>query len=77
MKTTEKTGKVVSSLSMDGKDSAIFTTTKGMVLRTSMKNLRVMGRATQGVRVVRLKEGDRVAGMVKVPVAEEVDVEKK
>jgi len=76
LKTTEKTGKVVSSLPMDDKDSVIFTTTKGMVLRTSMKNLRVMGRATQGVRVVRLKEGDRVAGMVKVPVAEKVEESK-
>jgi DNA gyrase/topoisomerase IV subunit A len=41
-----------------------------MVIRVSMKDLRVMGRATQGVHVVRLKEGDRVADIVKVPVAE-------
>jgi DNA gyrase subunit A len=44
-----------------------------MVIRTRMKELRVMGRATQGVHVVRLKEGDKVADLVKVPVAEGAD----
>jgi len=67
LKINDKTGTVVSSLSMDNKDSMIATTSKGMVLRVSMKDLRVMGRATQGVRVVKLKEGDKVADVVKVP----------
>ena len=70
MKTTPKTGRVVSALNVNGKDSVIATTTKGMVLRTSMKDIRVMGRATQGVRVVRLKEGDKVACVAKVPKEE-------
>ena len=70
---SDKTGKVISSLSVNDKDSVIFTTTKGMVIRTRMKELRVMGRATQGVHVVRLKEGDKVADLVKVPVAEGAD----
>ena len=43
-----------------------------MVIRTSMKDLRVMGRATQGVHVVRLKEGDKVADIVKVPSEDEI-----
>jgi DNA gyrase subunit A len=67
---TDKTGKVISSLSVNDKDSVIVTTTKGMVIRTSMKDLRVMGRATQGVHVVKLKDGDKVADIVKVPIAE-------
>jgi DNA gyrase/topoisomerase IV subunit A len=37
-----------------------------------MRDLRVMGRATQGVHVVKLKEGDRVADIVKVPKDDEV-----
>jgi DNA gyrase subunit A len=69
---SDKTGKVVSSLSVHDKDSIIVTTTKGMMIRVSMKDLRVMGRATQGVHVVRLKEGDRVADVVKVPEAESI-----
>ena len=72
LKTTDKTGYVVASLSVNDKDSVIATTVKGMVLRTGMKNLRVMGRATQGVQVVRIKEGDKVADVVKVPNEEAV-----
>ncbi|MAE49196.1 DNA gyrase subunit A [Candidatus Pacearchaeota archaeon] len=67
MKTSAKTGDIVGALSVDGKDSVIATTSKGMVIRVGMKDLRVMGRATQGVKVVKLKEGDRVVDVVKVP----------
>lgn len=69
---SDKTGEVISSLSVDDKDSIIVTTVKGMTLRTSMKDLRVMGRATQGVHVVKLKEGDKVADVVKVPREDEL-----
>lgn len=79
---SDKSGEVVGSLSVNDKDSIIITTTKGMVLRISMKDLRVMGRATQGVHVVNLKQpGDRVADAVKVPrddeILKEVEEEKK
>ena len=69
---SEKTGSIITSLSVTDKDSVITTTTKGMILRTSMKEMRVMGRATQGVHMVRLKEGDKVADVVKVPVADDL-----
>jgi DNA gyrase subunit A len=72
---TDKTGDVISSLSVSDSDSVIVTTTKGMVLRTNMDELRVMGRATQGVHVVRLKDGDKVATVAKVPEAERGDSE--
>lgn len=72
LKTNDKTGDIVSSLSVSDKDSVIATTIKGMVMRLSMKGLRVMGRATQGVRLIRLKDGDRVADIVKIPLEEEV-----
>ncbi|MEK6854685.1 MAG: DNA gyrase subunit A [Nanoarchaeota archaeon] len=67
LKINDKTGSIVSSLSVNDQDSVIVTTAKGMVLRTNMKNLRVMGRATQGVHVVRLKEGDKVIDIIKLP----------
>ncbi len=72
---SDKTGKVISSISVSDKDSIIVTTTKGMVIRVTMNDLRVMGRATQGVYVVRMKEGDKVADVVKVPDAEEIGSE--
>ncbi len=76
LKTTDKTGDVVASVSVSDKDSIIVTTTQGIVIRISMKELRVMGRATQGVRVVRLKERDKVADVVKVPIVEISNIEK-
>ena len=72
LKTSDKTGNIVSSLSVNDKDSVIATTTKGMIIRVSMRDLRVMGRATQGVRVIKLKDGDKVADVVKVPIAEDI-----
>ncbi|MBS3090113.1 DNA gyrase subunit A [Candidatus Pacearchaeota archaeon] len=73
--TSDKTGDVIGSLSVNDKDSVIATTTKGMVIRVSMKDLRVMGRATQGVHVVKIKEGDKVADIVKVPMADGIPAE--
>ena len=72
MKTSVKTGDIVGALSVDAKDSVIATTSKGMVIRVGMKDLRVMGRATQGVKVVKLKEGDRVVDVVRVPREEDI-----
>ncbi|MEK6861255.1 MAG: DNA gyrase C-terminal beta-propeller domain-containing protein, partial [Nanoarchaeota archaeon] len=60
------------ALSVDDKDSIIAMTTHGMTIRTTMKNLRVMGRATQGVHVVRLKDNDKLAAVVKVPSEEDI-----
>jgi len=70
LKVKDKTGGVVKTVSVKNKDSVIITTAKGMVIRVSMKNIRVMGRATQGVRIVRLKPSDKVVDLVKVPVHE-------
>jgi DNA gyrase subunit A len=72
LKINDKVGNVIKSLSVDDKDSVILMTTKGMILRIPMKQLRVMGRATQGVRIVRLKPGDKVADVMKIPREEEV-----
>ena len=76
LKTNDKTGDVIGSLSVNDKDSVITTTIKGMVIRVSMKDMRVMGRATQGVHMVRIKEGDKVVDVIKVPVAENLPPEK-
>jgi DNA gyrase subunit A len=66
LKVTAKTGDVVNTVAVNPKDSIIITTAKGLVIRTSLRNIRVMGRAAQGVRVVKLQAGDRVTDIVKV-----------
>ncbi len=70
LKINEKTGNIIGSVSVNDKDSVIVTTAKGAAIRVSMKDLRVMGRATQGVHVIRLKDGDKAADVVKVPKEE-------
>ncbi len=69
LRVTGKTGDVVTTISVNPADSIIITTAKGMVIRTSLKNIRVMGRASQGVRIVRLSPGDTVTDLIKVQEA--------
>ncbi|VVB83763.1 DNA gyrase subunit A [uncultured archaeon] len=66
LKVSEKTGDVVATISVDDKDSIIITTGKGMMMRTSLEHIRVMGRAAQGVRIVKLHPEDYVTDMIKV-----------
>jgi len=73
MKVTDKTGKIVTSQSVTNSDNIIMMSEKGIVIRTPVKNIRIMGRATQGVRVIKLKEGDKVSDLARVPTDEEVD----
>ncbi|MBU2104691.1 MAG: hypothetical protein KKF67_02870 [Nanoarchaeota archaeon] len=67
LKVTDKTGEVVTTVAVNEKDNVIITTAKGIVMRTSLRNIRVMGRATQGVRIVKLQQGDFITDLVKVP----------
>jgi DNA gyrase subunit A len=71
LKVSEKTGDVVSTISVNDKDSIIITTGKGMVIRTSLEHIRVMGRAAQGVRIVKLHPDDYVTDMIKVMEGED------
>jgi len=66
IKVSEKNGDVVTTVSVNPSDNIIITTAKGIVIRTTLKNIRVMGRATQGVRIVRLQEKDYVTDLIKV-----------
>jgi len=72
LKVSEKTGLVVGTVAVNDDDSLIMTTAKGLVIRTSLKNIRIMGRAAQGVRIVKLQQGDSVTDMIKV-IDEEVN----
>jgi DNA gyrase subunit A len=71
VKVSEKTGDVVTTVSINGQDKIIITTGKGMVIRTNLDNIRVMGRATQGVRIVKMQEGDYVTDLVRVENGED------
>ncbi|MBD3749099.1 MAG: DNA gyrase subunit A [Sphingobacteriales bacterium] len=71
---TEKTGALVSIKDVTDKDDLMIINRSGIVIRIAMSNLRVMGRATQGVRLITLKEGDAIASVAKVEHDEEEEV---
>jgi len=66
LKVSEKTGEVITTVSVNEDDNIIITTAKGIVIRTSLKNIRVMGRAAQGVKIVKLQQGDNVTDLIRV-----------
>jgi len=66
LKVTEKTGKVKATVSVKDNDSIIVATTKGIVIRTNVKDIRLMGRNTQGVRIIKLASDDSVSDLVRV-----------
>ncbi len=66
VKISDKTGDVVNTVSVNDDDSIIVSTAKGIVIKTSLESVRVMGRAAQGVRIVKLQDGDHVADVVRV-----------
>lgn len=70
MKINEKTGKVVACMAVEEEDEVMIITSGGMVVRTAVNGCRVIGRATQGVRVIGLKEGDKVATVARVAESE-------
>ena len=65
LKITEKTGDVIATASVNDEDNIIITTAKGMIIRTSLKGIRTIGRATQGVRIIKLQQDDSVTDLVK------------
>lgn len=58
--TSDRNGNVVGALAVSDLDGLLMMTTQGQTVRISMKDLRVMGRATQGVKLVQLKENDKL-----------------
>lgn len=63
---TEKTGQLVTIKDVTDKDDLMIINRSGIVIRIGIDKLRVMGRATQGVRLITLKEGDSIASVTKV-----------
>jgi DNA gyrase subunit A len=61
LKLTEKTGDLVAIKNVRETQDLMITTTQGVMIRIPVSDLRVMGRATQGVRLIRLDEGDEIA----------------
>jgi DNA gyrase subunit A len=70
---TEKTGKLIAIKDVQDKDDLMIINRSGLIIRLSVEDLRVMGRATQGVRLINLKEDDSIASVAKVKYVEGAD----
>jgi len=66
IKTSERNGKVAGVRSVTDKDDLIFVTQNGILIRTSAKDISTIGRNTQGLRIMKLNDGDKVISVAKV-----------
>ncbi len=66
LKVTSKNGPVIGLELVSDKDEVMIITSKGMVVRCAVKDIRATGRAAQGVRTIKLGKGDKVASVTKV-----------
>ncbi|MBI1223876.1 MAG: DNA gyrase subunit A [Bacteroidetes bacterium] len=73
MEITEKTGDVIAIKAVAEDEDLMITTKSGIVIRMPVNEIRVMGRATQGVRVIRVDGDDEIADVTVVPHEEEVE----
>ncbi len=68
---TDKTGSLVGMLDVTGKEDLIITCKSGITIRTSTKAIREAGRATQGVKLIKIDEGDEIAAISKIDEEDE------
>lgn len=70
---TEKTGKLISIQAVTDDNDLMIINRSGLTIRTAVEQIRVAGRATQGVRIINLREGDAIASVMAVPKSEEAE----
>lgn len=71
LKTSDKNGKMVDIKEIEDNDDLVIITEKGMFIRQHAKDLRIMGRNTQGVKLIKLNPGDRISAIARVVPEEE------
>lgn len=75
---TDKTGDLIAIKSVEEKDGLMIINRSGMTIRIRVADMRVMGRATQGVRLINIKDNDSIASVARIkfdPEAEDADTE--
>jgi len=68
---TEKTGDLIAIKSVFDQDQLMIINKSGITIRMGMEDVRVMGRATQGVRLIKIEEGDEIAAVAKIEISGE------
>jgi DNA gyrase subunit A len=75
MRVTPRTGNVAGMRHVQGDEDIMLVTAQGMMIRTSASGVRRIGRATQGVKLIELGEGDQVVAVAKLAEREEPEDE--
>ncbi len=75
IRVTERNGRVVALKAVEDEDELMIITANGIMLRTDLSAVREIGRATQGVRMIRVDEGDRVAAVARIAREEESEAD--
>lgn len=75
IKATARNGQVVSIVAVRDDDQVLMMTARGKIQRVNVKEIRPMGRNTQGVRIMRLDDGDTLAAMVTAPPSEQEEAD--
>ena len=70
---TEKTGDLIALKAVTDEDDLMIITENGIAIRLAVRGIRVMGRNTQGVKLINLREGDEIAAATQVPANSEND----
>ena len=71
---TEKTGNLVSIQAVSDENDLMIINRSGITIRTAVSDIRVAGRATQGVKIINLRDGDSIASVMAVPKNEDEEV---
>ena len=72
---TEKTGDLISIQAVTDDNDLMIINRSGLTIRTAVSQIRLAGRATQGVKVINLREGDAIASVMAVPAHEDIEPE--
>ena len=71
---TEKTGDLIAIQAVTDENDLMIINRSGVTIRTKVEQIRVAGRATQGVKIINLREGDVIASVMAVPVSDEEEL---
>ncbi len=71
---TDKTGKLISIQAVSDDDDLMIINRSGITIRTAIAGIRLAGRATQGVRIINLRDGDAIASVVAIPKSDDDEI---
>jgi DNA gyrase subunit A len=75
MNITDKTGELIAMKAVTDENDLMIINKSGIIIRIGVDSINMIGRATQGVRLIKLKEGDEIAAVAKIEVTQEPEVE--